>query len=589
MKLPKVLTFFPWLTSSVVRSITVDEHVSVDGLLDVLLEVDMVESLDGGRIAPGFNGKSMGPTLRVKPGDTVKVTLVNNLEPSSQNDLDLLAYTMDITSDEINSTMITNRLTTQGFIYNPTFGFWGQNFMTLHFHGANVDPKAENSLLVVDGRESKSYTFQIPDDQPPGLAWYHNHNHGTSQYSMMSGLYGFMVIEGTEQDITTFPMVDDSTEVFLMLAESSINPETKSVNPLIPVVMEFGWKSVTNGELGENATFTFEKGKKILFRAASASVEPAKILSIDDHMLLPIAFDGHPARSLEKSETVIIDAGARVEFMTIFDTPGTYIMRLTPWNTGIDNEEACTEAFGITLPKCVSYNVKRIAATIIVTDKGTSDEVFFPEQIQDYHPFLIELASKPSVQSRTITLDQAFVPPIFNFPFDPLVESGGVPSAFGINGRFYSVHDVHGEIEQGTCETWEVSSNNPTVGHTFHIHSVPFLVKQVDGIDASTPYWRDTMPVFHNMTIHVCFPRYDGNVLVHCHMPSHQDIGMGAFYKVLPMETKDDIPNTTDEIDDMPTATEENDDMSPGASSVSNFSSYFVFFAIAATLIAYIL
>ena len=79
-----------------------EEVVSENSQLDVTLNVGLVYSLPGipwsetgFRIAPGFNDGAIGPTLRVKPGDTVTVTLNNNLAPSPELDRELNAYVMD--------------------------------------------------------------------------------------------------------------------------------------------------------------------------------------------------------------------------------------------------------------------------------------------------------------------------------------------------------------------------------------------------------------------------------------------------------------------------------------------------------------
>ena len=93
------------------------ELVSENGLLEVTLDVGLIESLHGipwsntkTCIAPAYNGAPMGPTLRVKPGDTLKVTLNNLLDPASAHDLELRDYITDPTSDPLNLTIISNRL-----------------------------------------------------------------------------------------------------------------------------------------------------------------------------------------------------------------------------------------------------------------------------------------------------------------------------------------------------------------------------------------------------------------------------------------------------------------------------------------------
>jgi FtsP/CotA-like multicopper oxidase with cupredoxin domain len=102
------------------------EFVSENGQLDVTLNVDLVYSLagipwstTGFRTAPGFNDGAIGPTLRVKPGDNVTVTLNNNLDPSPELDRELNAYVMDPAnkdSNDANVTVIYNRLSEIGNI-----------------------------------------------------------------------------------------------------------------------------------------------------------------------------------------------------------------------------------------------------------------------------------------------------------------------------------------------------------------------------------------------------------------------------------------------------------------------------------------
>jgi FtsP/CotA-like multicopper oxidase with cupredoxin domain len=65
---------------------------SKDGILDAILNVDYLLSLDGTRYAPAYNGKPVGPTFRVKPGDTIKIKLINNLLPESDTGRELYEY-----------------------------------------------------------------------------------------------------------------------------------------------------------------------------------------------------------------------------------------------------------------------------------------------------------------------------------------------------------------------------------------------------------------------------------------------------------------------------------------------------------------
>lgn len=101
-----------WLAPLLVGAASLpDELISENGLLDITLTVDLVTSLNGTRIAPGYNGKSVGPTLRVKPGDTLRVTLINNLDVTSIDQApevshSLFDYVYDDQSDFVNVSRI---------------------------------------------------------------------------------------------------------------------------------------------------------------------------------------------------------------------------------------------------------------------------------------------------------------------------------------------------------------------------------------------------------------------------------------------------------------------------------------------------
>ena len=192
---------------------------SENGALDVVLNVSMGYSLNGTRFSPQYNGGPVGPTLRVRPGDVLTVTLNNNLPPSPLRDIELLHYIQNPQNEVdnyVNVTKIYNRLDEIGNAHNPEFGFWGFNLANLHFHGAGFSPSLEDLHNPLDGGESRTFIYKIPESQPPSLVWYHSHVHGVEEYHMMSGLFGAMIIEGTANDVTVVPEIGNATEVIIM-------------------------------------------------------------------------------------------------------------------------------------------------------------------------------------------------------------------------------------------------------------------------------------------------------------------------------------------------------------------------------------
>lgn len=450
----------------------------------------------------------------------------------------------------------------------PAYGYWGLNYMNLHFHGMSLSFTEEDVHEALDGGEEKTYTFELPMDQETGLYWYHNHAGGTAAYSYMASLMGFIEVLPAADDtpyITTAPGVEGATEVLMMMSEGLVNPDG-SVPPLFPIVMEFNWTSVCNGHLPSATIYNFEQGEKALFRVAHAGVEPYIYLSIPGHKMIIVGLDGLPIPSPMEVEEIQLHGGQRVEFLVQFDTLGTFVMTRAPWAALPITPEFCQEAFGIPFAPCISYSVEREVATINVVESTTAatrqaltvDSIELPEYSDNYKA----LAAQPSVGTKLVRLQQdTDAYPLFQLPFDASVENPpGVPVAFGINDRLWNPYHSAGQVTAGTCETWDVIAFPPGTGHPFHTHTADFLVLKRDGVDVEEPYWRDTEAVNENITIHVCFNKVQPGemFLVHCHMPSHSDIGMMAHYEVVAADepTEPSPEGPTEPVPSPPTPSE---------------------------------
>jgi len=107
---------------------------------------------------------NQAPTLRVHPGDEVRLELTNEAAPSAP--LKAMAAHGAATPEDCTSGSMTGTST------------------NLHFHGLAIPPTCHQDDVLrttVDaGDPPFEYKFQIPPNQPPGLYWYHPHPHGFS-------------------------------------------------------------------------------------------------------------------------------------------------------------------------------------------------------------------------------------------------------------------------------------------------------------------------------------------------------------------------------------------------------------------------
>src|SRR6202795_1731504 len=142
-----------------------------------------------------FDGQPNAPTLRLSPGDQLKIAYINDL-PNKAKESCAITPCMDMTN--------------------------------LHFHGLTVSPDApQDDVLDMMAKPGQSlhYTVQIPKNHPPGLYWYHTHPHGESHRQVLDGMSGAIVIEGIE---SYFPALAGLPERVLVVRGRSVGKDAQS-------------------------------------------------------------------------------------------------------------------------------------------------------------------------------------------------------------------------------------------------------------------------------------------------------------------------------------------------------------------------
>jgi FtsP/CotA-like multicopper oxidase with cupredoxin domain len=133
---------------------------------------------------PTFEGTIPGPTLEVKPGDTLSILLVNDLPANPANERD------------------------KAF---PN----SENTLNLHTHGLTVSPLGMSDNIFREMRPGTTNLTQIdiPKDHPSGTYWYHVHKHGSVTYQFLGGMAGFLIVKGGEGTLDTVPEVAAAKDI----------------------------------------------------------------------------------------------------------------------------------------------------------------------------------------------------------------------------------------------------------------------------------------------------------------------------------------------------------------------------------------
>ncbi|MCF2904259.1 multicopper oxidase domain-containing protein [Octadecabacter sp. CECT 8868] len=149
-----------------------------------------IDFLDDARV---YNGNLLGPTMRIRPGDTLDVDLINNL-PALHDDC----------TDNHNQEhgLNTTNFHTHGLHVSPSTDSTGE------FDADNVFVSLVPEDQIVACEEvcgvdvktmfrygSNRFRFELPDDHITGTFWYHAHKHGSTAVQVGDGLAGPLIVE----------------------------------------------------------------------------------------------------------------------------------------------------------------------------------------------------------------------------------------------------------------------------------------------------------------------------------------------------------------------------------------------------------
>ena len=270
---------------------TMPTFVSKDGVLQATL-IAAPKTVHVGPIAfegEVYNGEYAGPVLRARPGDTMRIRLVNRLN-------------------------------------EPT---------NLHFHGMQSSPlgNGDNMHIVVNPGETFDYEIKIPKTQPPGLYWYHSHLHGIAEKQVMGGLSGALIVEGLEEQFHRWNELKNVRERLFVLKDYSFDDDDiddPNVQNLHNIVQSI------NGRL--LSTISLRPGETQLWRFTNQSANRIFHLALADHTFRVIARDGSSVTEESRTDHLDINPASRVEVLVDGGRPGVYDLTSTQVATGpVDN------------------------------------------------------------------------------------------------------------------------------------------------------------------------------------------------------------------------------------------------------------
>jgi FtsP/CotA-like multicopper oxidase with cupredoxin domain len=438
---------------------------SVGGRLDTTIRVRYAFLRIGGYKLHmrTYDGMTPGPTLRARPGDVLRIRMVNELPPNRDSQ----------PSDH----NIPSR-------YNTT---------NLHTHGLHVSPDgiADNVLRDMEPGESYDIEVPIPANHPPGTYWYHPHRHGSANVQVASGMAGALILDGDFADVPEITTARDRVLILGQLAFDALGT-TESFDTVWP--QQAARLFTVNGQL--RPTITMRPGEVQRWRVIQAGFHDYTHLGLDGHLLHEIAADGIALDGMRTRESLLIVPGQRADLLIKAGAPGTYALRSLPFDQG------------------EGPNRTWILAEVVVN--GEPLPMNLPAKLP---PGPIAAVRDEEITGRRRITFSTRGPVTGGDDFREF--------RFMVDNRVFDHNRIDHRIRLGAVEEWEIvnldEAHHPFHIHTnpFQLVRVNDVVlSQPTWRDTVNVGGKNTV------TIRSRFEDFTGRFVLHCHILNHEDIGM---------------------------------------------------------------
>ncbi|HXP65791.1 MAG TPA: multicopper oxidase domain-containing protein [Steroidobacteraceae bacterium] len=520
---------------------------SENGVLKVDLTVRNEKQPDGTvRFCYLLADGAQAPTLRLKPGDLLVLRLKNEL----------------VDTDNTQTTHVHGAHPQPGS--DPCkSGVMSLTSANLHFHGLSIPPVCHQDEVfktsVQPADPPFEYRFRIPENEPPGLYWYHPHIHGFSSKQVLGGASGALIVEGIER---ATPEVAGLPERVLVIRDQDlVNPdaEPSTSEPATQALIDRDGDAANNGtgwgkpakDLSVNytpvpypeyprATILMKPGERQLWRVLNASsvtylnltalfkrgahfrADWLGVVAIDG---VPLSASGSRGHAVAWRDSIVVSPGSRVEFIIAGPPMGVAAMLVTKT---VDTGEAGEN------------DPNRALVNIVAAAEAPSPHSVLPAASQLLAAPLPWIGAVNPVRVRKLYFSED--------PTDPKNPSAA-KFYLTVDGQTPAVFDPASTepnivVRQGDVEDWVIENRSNEL-HAFHIHQIHFQVRDWVGLTVNEPFVRDTVNVpffdkamkgYPSLTLRMDFrdPNSVGTFVFHCHLLDHEDGGMMGLIRVEP-------------------------------------------------------
>lgn len=439
----------------------------------------------------GANGALLGPTLVMNTGDAVSITVDNQLGEET----------------------------------------------TIHWHGMHVAPENDGGPhSVIPHNSTWNPQFTVLDKA--GTHWYHPHLHMQTDKHVSKGIAGLILVHDAEEASLNLPVTYGVDEFPLVLQTKGFDAAGQ-----ILVHTDLDTSVMVNGTV--KATLD-----------VPAQVVRLRVLNGASQRVMEFGFSDNRSFSL-----IGTDGGLRSDALNLTRyrlSPGQRADILVDLSTSI-GQNIQIMSYAAELPNAI-YGAAQpgmgAGATASLPDYTSNPLNGNNYQLLDLNVVAQTMApilTMPTTLASYTVLQEVDADITRSLTFTSTGPMGNLNGPFVINGASFDMATINYNVPLDNIEIWSLTNQTP-IAHPFHIHDVQFFILDINGVapPAQLQGFNDVVLVPAGNGVVRFIAQFSDHTnetipyMYHCHMLTHEDMGMmGQFIVYDPFNELDEISQTS--------------------------------------------
>jgi len=434
----------------------------------------------------GINGSFLGPTLRLKNGSDVAISVLNKLDEPS----------------------------------------------TMHWHGLHVPAKADGGpaqAILPDETWKPSFTV----NQKAGSFWYHSHLLNKTGEQVYRGLAGMIILDDEESESLEIPSNYGVDDIPLIVQDRRFNEDGsfRYVGMHRDVMTGvFGDRILVNGT--SSAVFT-PSTNKVRFRILNAAnARTFNFALADGREFSLIASDGGFLEKPVALRNIVLAPAERAEIVVDFSDGGPVDLISMPL------EASSPYATIGMMRNMLSTNTESFTILSVEPQSTLQRSSALPDELTS----IGRMQEAQATRTRRFELSMPMGMGMMGRGGGQRGgggRMGGMGGEFLINGKPMAMDEINEVVPIGSTEIWEIH-NDSMMMHPFHIHHGQFQILDRDGVPPSQEEmgFKDTVKVGPGQLLRFImrfenFSDPETAYMYHCHILEHEDNGMMGQFTVV--------------------------------------------------------